>query len=122
MIFAGEEGLETVRPLLGELAQRYPTLKDEETEVLLVLPQSSEQAQETRTSEAIVFPVVADQAGKAHRAVGATDSRGTLAAAVLLADRFGEVRATYYTGNGDSLHSAPEIVDWFRYIELECPE
>lgn len=122
LIFAGEAGVDAVRPLLIQLARRYSSLKDEETEILLVLPQSLQTAREAKMREEIVFPVLADQSGKAHRAIGSTGTNGQPATAVLLADRFGELQATYYTGQGDSLPTAQEMVDWFRYIELECPE
>jgi len=54
--------------------------------------------------------------------LGAWTADARAAAALHLADRYGEVFAASRTAEGDALPSIDEILRWVRFIQLQCPE
>jgi len=61
------------------------------------------------------FPVLGDESGKT------LGSFGTEAAALLVADRFGEIRERV-DAQADSLPDLDRVLDLLSLVEMECPE
>lgn len=69
-----------------------------------------------RFAEGLPFSVVADEARKLWRRMGMEG------AAVIVADPWGEVRHRHVAGAAHDLPSAGELVDWARFVAIQCPE
>ncbi len=59
--------------------------------------------------------VVADPGGQLARA-------GVAAPAVLVADQWGELFVVEHAGAAHTLLAPDEIIDWLRYLAVQCPE
>jgi peroxiredoxin len=110
------------RPFLSLLGRFYPEIAGEETEVLAMVPEGARETALVGDRDDLPFPVLADEAGEAHRAAGAVAIDGKPDMAVYIIDRYGEIYAAFHAGKGDVLPSPEEILDWIRYIQSQCPE
>ena len=122
LTFIGKPAGHNARALLAELAAHYSEFAEEEAEVLAVVGGSVAEAGWIKSSDALPFPVLADEDGAVHRTFGALASDGGHVAAIYITDRFGEIFAAYRTGEGHPLPTVEEILDWLRFIGLQCPE
>ncbi len=104
--------------LLQELSQARPAIQAEAAELLAVTTASPQEAR--ALSRRLGTSLLVDPEGALHRAAlgpGAPD-QGT--PGVLVVDRYGEIYAV--------LRPDPEpprvadILEWLRFIELQCPE
>jgi hypothetical protein len=68
------------------------------------------------------FPVLIDSDAYIHHSVGAVDAAGCATPAVFVTDRFREIYATYVSSEGSALPSAEKVIDWLRFINIQCPE
>lgn len=108
----------SVTTLLQELLARTAELEFETAQVLVaVTSQDMADQREPRR-----FPVLLDEGGHIHRAVGATDALGRPAPAVFVTDRFREIFAAYLPGRGAGLPGAQDILEWLVFINIQCPE
>ena len=108
--------------LLSDIAARYSEIKDEEAEVLVLIPMSRPQAAEIKKRLGLPCPVLADEDWRIHRQLGAVDTQGNDSAAVYVTDRFGEVFGAYRTSGGQSLPRVADILNWLEFINAQCPE
>jgi peroxiredoxin len=122
LLFAGDVDHIGEENILSTLAQHYAEIRDQDSEVLLVLACSRERAERTKHQAQLPFPVLADEDMQVYKSVGALDARAAPAAALYVTDRFLEVYAAWRTGEGDGLPSASEVVSWLAYIDSQCPE
>ena len=105
---AVERFVEGLRPLLGEFTA-------EGAKVIFITPPGSP-----------LLPVLADlpvltlfdEEGAAARRVGAVDERGEPVPAAYLADRWYEV----FDAQGEEDLSPDALLEWLRYVEIQCPE
>ncbi len=100
--------------LLSQLDSRYPQIRAEDAEVLLIAPPDATELPEHR------FPILVDGDGRMHRELGAEINPPQ--AAVYVADRFGEVYGAYRTADGHPLPSVGEVLNWLEFINRQCPE
>lgn len=118
VVFAGEEpGTGATAPLLEELAARQEELISEMTQVLIVSHVAVASQIDPET-----FPFLIDVDAQVHHRVGAADNAGCPTPAVFVTDRFREIYATYVSSEGSALPGAEEIIDWLRFINIQCPE
>jgi peroxiredoxin len=113
---------EAARARLTALAARYAEFLAEEAEVLAVVWGAVGEAERVKRQDALPFPVLADEAGALHSSLGALASDGEAAWAFYITDRFGEVFAAYRAGAGRSVPTVEEMLEWLRFIGLQCPE
>lgn len=119
LVLVGDAGCEGCRELLRALAGAYPEMQQEHAEVVAVLRGSLGQAKEVARAERLSYPVLADEDGLAHAAYGLPDA--TTDGAVFISDRYGEVFAVYDLS--ETPHpSADAILEWLRFIQVQCPE
>ena len=107
-----------VSGLLQQLRLRAAELTAELAQVLVIVTSPQMAAQHG----SIGFPMLLDEGGQIHRALGAGDAAGRLGSAVFVTDRFREIFAAYLPGEGSGLPSAQEILDWLVFINIQCPE
>lgn len=102
------------RTYASALAEVDAELREWDARVLIVVPGGVEDA--ARFAEGLPFPVLADDARKLWTRVGMEG------AAALVADPWGEVRMRHVAGAAHDLPSALELVDWARFVAIQCPE
>lgn len=104
------------RAYLRRLAAADAEMREWDGRVLVVVPGGMEQA--ARLADAIhpPFPVLADEDGRWARWLG------TEAPAAVVADPWGEVRFQQVAGAAHDLPEPAELVDWARFIAIQCPE
>jgi len=122
LFFAGDAADLRENGFLRTLVQRYAEIRGQDSEILVVLACSREQAERAKHQVQLPFPVLADQDRQIHKSVGAVDVHAVPASAVYVTDRFLEVYATWRTAQGDNLPGVSEVLSWLAYIESECPE
>ena len=121
VLILGDERPETAK-LMSDTASRYAEIKNEEAEVLVILPTSHEAAAETKQRLKLPYLVLADEDGRIHRMLGATDAQGHDRAAVYITDRFGEVFGIYRTAEGQQVPTIADVLDWLESVNAQCPE
>lgn len=104
------------RAYLRRLAEVDAEMRAWDGRVAVVVPGSLDEA--ARLAEAVhpPFAVLADPARGLRRRMGAAG------AAVVVADPWGEVRFRHDTGAAHDLPEPPELVDWVRFVAIQCPE
>jgi hypothetical protein len=113
VLFTGEAGFGCLSGLITALSARYAEFKAEEAEILVVVAPSA--GSQAGLEAGLPFPVVTLQR------VG-SDGEHLAGPSVTVLDRYGEVYAKYRPGGGDAPPSADELLEWLRFIELQCPE
>jgi peroxiredoxin len=122
LALVGKPADEAARAFLTDLAAHHSDFAEEEAEVLAVVWGSVAEAEWIKSNEALPFPVLADEEGAVHHAFGVLASDGDPVAAIYIADRFGEIFAAYRIGAGQPFPRGEEILEWLRFIGLQCPE
>ena len=120
LLFAGRT--QDSADLLGALRTRYGEITDTDSEVIVVVTESIETAQEFRCKMHFPFPVLSDPDMRVHKSVGAVGAQAVPASALYITDRFLEVFAAWRTGTGDRLPDISDILSWLTYLESQCPE
>ncbi len=105
------------RELLRDLQNAAAEFATEEAVVLPIIKGSVSDARDIIHGEHLAFPVYADEGGLAFAAV---DGDGS--AAIVVADRYGEIFFSQRVPAGAMFPAADALLDWIRFIELQCPE
>lgn len=108
--------------LVNEIAEFYDKFTGHEAEIMAIAQSFRQECAQIEKRLKLPFAVLADQDGRIHRAVGASDEHGNAAAAVYVTDRYGEVFGAYRTRDGQTLPGAYEILSWLAFINIQCPE
>jgi len=122
LIFSGTGDSETVRRLLRDFSEIYSEFVSEEAQVLAVVQGSRDRAEQLERSDALSFPVLADEDGHAHLRVGVLGPEQNCTPVVYVVDRYGEIRHVSRAEESRGGLTPGEALDWIRYINLECPE
>jgi peroxiredoxin len=121
VLVLGDERPETER-LLREVARHYEDIREKEAEILAIVHGPREKADALKRTFHLPYPVLMDEDGGLHRQLGATNAQNRDAAAVFIADRFGEVFALFRTAEGVGLPELREILRNLEFISFQCPE
>lgn len=106
---------------LTGVTKAYSEIRDEQEEVLAVLQGTAGKAARIKDEVRATFPVLVDKHGRIHRLMGAQDRRGQPEMAVYIADRFGEVFATFRESEKQAMPSVQEILGWLDFVNSQCP-
>jgi peroxiredoxin len=109
-------------PLLNELAAAEPQLREQEAQVLAVLPCAREEAMQVKRRRHLPFPVVTDSELNVYRSIGAIDAQGRPRATLYITDKYGEIFASFRHSEAGPLPGVTEILDWLDFINRQCPE
>ena len=101
---------------LRRLAEAEPEMRAWDGRVVAVVPGGGDEAARVAESIHAPFPVLADPERKLARRMGISG------AAVVVADPWGEVRYRHDTGAAHDLPDGAELVDWVRFVAIQCPE
>lgn len=91
-------------------------LREWDARVLVVVPGGMDETARFADDAGLPFPVVADEARKLWARMGMDG------AAAIVADPWGEVRMRHTAGAAHDLPSPAELVDWTRFVAMQCPE
>lgn len=89
-------------------------LREWDARVVMVVPGGAGDA--ARFAQGLPFPVLADEERKLWMRTGMEG------AALIVADPWGEVRMRHASGAAHDLPSPAELVDWARFVAIQCPE
>lgn len=101
-------------------ASRY---KEENTEVLMILPERLEEAQDLKTELGIPFKVLADKKGNAlQKFIEVPSEEDKPLVAVLVVDRFGALLDQWYSSREKIFPDQQRLLSSLVQAEIECPE
>jgi peroxiredoxin len=106
----------TCAACLQQLAAAEDEIAEWDGRGVVVVPGAACEAARMRTELALPFPVLADPE---HRLGARLGSDG---AAVLVADQWGALHLSRRVGPEHAFPAVSEIVDWLRYLAVQCPE
>ena len=122
LIFCRVGRSESVRNLLRDLSKWYREFVSEDAELFAVIQGERHKAGELNRSGLLPYPVLMDTEGHVHDRFGAPVPAQDPLPMVCVADRYGEIRHVCRAGDPKTSCGAQEILDWVRFINLECPE
>ncbi|HYR07388.1 MAG TPA: redoxin domain-containing protein [Longimicrobium sp.] len=104
------------RTFAQSLAAADAELREWDGRVMVVVPGGVEDAMRFAEGARLPFPVLADAERKLWTRMGMEG------AAAIVADPWGEVRMRHVAGAAHDLPSPAELVDWARFVAIQCPE
>jgi peroxiredoxin len=119
VIFTNPEQLGAIQPFLADLNRAAPELVEENTQVVLVLSVTIEEAERRKDQFDLTFLILADEHRQVSDDLIHVHPPGT---EIYILDRFGEIFAVERIETGGHFPPAKEIIDWVRFIEIHCPE
>jgi peroxiredoxin len=122
LIFIGLGNSEMARELLRQLADRYSELASEDAQVLMIVQRGKGESKNLGQGPGLSFPVLIDDDSRIHNMMGALKPEELRAPIVCIVDRYGEIRHEFHVESSRVVYAADTILDWVRYINLECPE
>jgi peroxiredoxin len=122
VIFTGEDEA-IFQTLLADLQRQEDDYSAESVRVVLIAPAGSRAAAALRAARLdLPFAVLIDENGAAHRQVQALDEAGRPVLAAFVTDRYGNIEADIRPGSSNWPPSSQGLLDWLRFIAIQCPE
>jgi peroxiredoxin len=103
--------------LIRDLAGHYRRIREEQAEILLVVPATAKQPERAPQPP---FPVLVDSGRKIYAEYGLHTNNDPISG-IFIADRFGELAASYVGLEAANATSA-SILKWLEFINSQCPE
>ncbi|HET9177292.1 MAG TPA: redoxin domain-containing protein [Terriglobia bacterium] len=122
LIFCGAGNSASVRWVVRLVSELYAEFAAEEAEVFALVHGAGDEAEDLERSCNPLFPVLPDKERRAHELFGVRSSERHCFPAVCVIDRFGELRDVSRPAESQRSSFARDILEWVRYINLECPE
>lgn len=104
--------------LIRDLTAQYRRIREEQAELLLIVPVGLVEGSER--SIQLPFPILVDSGRKVYAEYGLQASDDAISA-IFIADRFGELAASYVEAGTANATSA-SILKWLEFINSQCPE
>jgi len=118
LILCASGNSKETRSFLQEVFGRRSEFEGEEAQVLVIVLKADDQAELRRN---LPFPVLQDEEGHAHELGGMAANEKDFTPVIYVVDRYGEIRHICRQGM-PSCANVGAILEWVRYINLECPE
>jgi len=122
LIFIGLGNSDTARDLLRRFSKQYAEFDREDAQVLVIVRGDKVRAENLGPDGSFPFPVLLDDGSRVHDMVGASKPEAECRPVVCLIDRYGEFRQEFRAEGLPAADTVEAILDWVRYINLECPE
>ena len=103
--------------LIRDLAAWYQRIREEQAEVLLIIPAMLEEREQPVQ---LPFPVLVDSGRQLYTEYGLQANSDPISG-VFIADRFGELAASY-VGSETTNATSASILKWLEFINSQCPE
>jgi peroxiredoxin len=108
------------RACLAAVAAHLSGYEARHTQPLAILGTPLAVAETVRAALGLPFPLAADEAGRVLARLTGDQSDGEPVPAVLLADRYAEVRVHLTGWAALQADQQPELLDWLTYIDCLC--
>lgn len=122
LIFCGTGRSAVVRALVRQVSELYAEFAAEEAQALAVVQGAGDEAEDLDRSCNPPFPILLDKDGHAHELFGCRSSEQHSFPVACVVDRFGELRHIFGAAESQRSGFARDILEWVRYVNLECPE
>jgi len=110
------------RDLLAQLADQYEEFRALNAEVLAISTLSADDARAIANTLNLPFHLLYDSSGQVVDRFTYRDPKtGRPAPSIVVTDRFGAVYTTIQVDE-DNPPQPEQILDWLRFIEIQCPE
>lgn len=119
VMICAPQSIEALYPILADLNLVNSELVTENTQALVVLPVSLDEAEQLHDEFSLTYPLMADADGKVTREMIQVHQPGL---EMYILDRYGEIYAVERIETGGHLPESREILDWVRFMEIQCPE
>lgn len=119
VMICAPQSIEALYPILAVLNLVNSELVTENTQTLVVLPVSLDEAEQLHDEFSLTYPLMADADGKVTREMIQVHQPGL---EMYILDRYGEIYAVERIETGGHLPESREILDWVRFMEIQCPE
>lgn len=103
--------------LIGDVAAQYQRLREEQAEVLFIIPAPIEKDEQPIQ---LPFPVLVDSGRQLYAEYGLQLNSDPISG-IFIADRFGELAASY-VGPETANATCASILKWLEFINSQCPE
>jgi hypothetical protein len=117
ILVTGEAGFGLLSGLVKTLSERFAEFRAETAEILVVVQQSD--GSQAKLQNGLPFPVVIR--GLENKTPIADPVRLTTPSVYVL-DCYGEIYAAFQPDSKAAVPEADDLLDWLRFIELQCPE
>lgn len=122
LVFPHSAECEDCRAYLRALSDEADELRQWYGRILAVLPPCPAAESAASNGEArdrsLAFPVLMDTSGEARERCGVAPGE----AAILIADRYGEVYEATGAGAEHAFPSVRDVESWLRFLATQCPE
>lgn len=122
LFFFHDGQCQVCKSVLDDLARCYSEIKQNNAEVLGVSTIRQDEAMTLAQALRLPFPLLSDSTGEVvDRFTHREPRTGRPLPTIIITDRFGAVYTTIYVEEHNPPRMA-EILDWIKFIELQCPE
>lgn len=122
LIFCGAVNSASARRVVHQVSELNAEFVAEEAKVFAVVQGAGDEAEDLDGSCNPPFPILLDKDWHAHELFGVRSSEQHSLPAVCVVDRFGELRHVSRAAGSQPSGFVRDILEWVRYINLECPE
>jgi peroxiredoxin len=119
VMICNPQTIEALYPMLAGMNRVNSELAAENTQALVVLPVNLDEAEHLHDEFGLTYPLMADVNGKVAREMIQVHEPGL---EMYILDRYGEIYAVERIETGGHLPESREILDWVRFMEIQCPE
>jgi hypothetical protein len=120
ILLTGKTSFGLLSRLVNDLSERYAEFRAEETEILVVVGGFGQPPEELGAG--LPFPVATYPESGIDGKTPATISENLNGATIYVLDRYGEVYALYQPIDLSGVPTTDDLLEWLRFIELQCPE
>lgn len=107
--------------LLPRLVEHDSDFDFEDARILAIVHGTPAEAAQLQQQHNLPFPILVDEDGGAHRTAAAWTADHP-APSIYVLDRYGKIYAAYRASEETTLPTVDEIVEWLRFVNLQCPE
>lgn len=118
LIFCARDNSKEIRSFLRQVFEQRSEFEGQEVQMLVIVLDADEKSEFLLN---LPFQVVRDEKGHAHDLAGVAGNEKDFRPVVYVVDRYGEIQHVWRDIDASCANVAT-ILDWVRYINLECPE
>jgi peroxiredoxin len=119
LVFCGTSYEDEIGRLLSSLNEAAPEISRENSYIAAILPVSLDRAGEIVDKYSLNFPILADEDGNILYECIHVNHPGF---ELYIIDRYGEIASVERVETAGHFPKAEEILDWVRFLEIQCPE
>jgi peroxiredoxin len=119
LVICNLDNIEEISLLLPSLNAAASEISQENSSLALILPKTLDEVETIVDEYGVIFPVLADPDKKVIQGKVHVNDPGL---EMYILDRYGEIAAVERVETAGFFPKPVEILDWVRYLEIQCPE